>query len=126
MRVLFGCVVAVLVAALGGLIMGEYELLGVMAVVAGVLFGLAVAEAAITVGKSSDWVLVAVAAAAAALGLTWAAYIDAGDRLGLIAGLRWVSSLIALLTAGWWVRSFGSRAVRSPGDPTPPESTPTR
>ncbi len=125
MRVLFGSVVAVLVAVVGGLIMGEYELRGFMAIVAGVLFGLAVAEAAITVGKSSDWVLVGVTGAAAALGLTWAAYIDAGDSLGRVSGLRFVASLIALVSAGWWVRSLGSRAIRSRFAPEPPESTQT-
>jgi hypothetical protein len=112
-RVILGCVVAVLVAALGGLIMGEYELRGPMALLAGVLFGLAVAETAITIGRSSDWVLVAVAALAAFAGLTWAASIDAGDSLARIAVLRWIGSLLALVSAGWWVRSLGSRPVRS-------------
>jgi hypothetical protein len=84
-----------------------------MALLAGVLFGLAVAEAAITVAKSSDWVLVGVAAAAAFLGITWAAAIDAGDSLGRIAAMRWVGSFLALASAAWWVRSLGSRPVSS-------------
>lgn len=126
MRVLFGCVAAVVVAALGGLILGEYELRGLMAIVAGVLFGLLVAEAAITAGKSSDWLLVAVTAAAAALGLTWAAYIERGDSFGRIAGVRWLASVIALVSAGWWVRKFGSRVLRTPSShPEPPAATPT-
>jgi|SRR5690349_24619397 hypothetical protein len=126
MRVILGCVVAVLAAALFGLIMGEYELLGFMALLAGVLFGLAVAEATITIAKSNDWVLVAVTGASAFLGLTWAAYIDAGDSLGRIAGMRWLGSLLALLSAGYWVRALGSRAIRSPFAPEPEafESTP--
>lgn len=101
-------------ALLGGLIMGEYELRGPMALVAGVLFGLAIAEVAITVGKSSDWALVGVSAVSAFVGLTWAAYIDAGDSVGRIAGARWIGSVLALLSAGWWVRSLGSRALHSP------------
>jgi hypothetical protein len=126
MRVIFGCIAAVLVAALGGLIMGEYQLKGLMALAAGLLFGLLVAEAAITVGKSSGWALVGVTALAAAAGLTWAAYIDAGDSFGRIAGMRWVASVLALVSAGWWVRSLGSRVPRSPFAPAPPEpdSTP--
>ncbi len=114
MRVVLGAIAAVVVGALGGLILGEYELRGVMAIVAGVLFGLAVAEAAITAGKSSDWFLVVVAAAAAGAGLTWAAWIDAGNDFALIAGLRWVASAVAALSAGWWVRSLGSRSTSSP------------
>ena len=121
MRVIFGCVVAVLVGALGGLIMGEYQLRGAMALVAGLLFGLAVAEAAITAGKSSDWLLVGVTAAAAFAGLTWAAWIEAGRDFGPVATMRWVGSLLALASAGWWVRSLGSRAVRSPSDAAPQE-----
>lgn len=104
--------------------MGEYQLLGVMALVAGVLFGLAVAEAAITVGKTSDWVLVGVAGVAAFVGLTWAAYIDAGDGLGRVAGMRWVGSFCALVSAAWWVRSFGSRPMRSLLGPEPQEPEP--
>ncbi len=125
MRVIFGCVAAVVVAALGGLIMGEHPLHGVTAVIAGVLFGLFVAEAAITAGRSSDWLLVGVTALAAALGMTWAAYIEAGDRVGWIAGMRWVASGIALVSAGWWVRSLGSRVPRSLLAPAPEESDST-
>lgn len=101
--------------------MGEYELRGVMALLAGVLFGLAIAEAAITVGKSSDWLLVGVAAVAAFAGISWAAYIDAGDSLGRVAGMRWAGSVLALVSAGWWVRSLGSRPVRSLLGPAPQE-----
>jgi len=104
----------VFIGLLGGLIMGEYQLLGAMALIAGLLFGLAVAEVAITLGKSSDWFLVAAAAVAAFGGLTWAAYIEAGDSLGRIAGLRWVGSVLALTSAGWWVRTLGSRSTSSP------------
>jgi hypothetical protein len=121
-RVILGCAVAVLVAALGGVIMGEYELRGPMALLAGVLFGLAVAEAAITVGRSSDWVLVGVTAVAAFVGITWAASIDAGDSFGRIAGLRWAGSVLALASAAWWVRSLGSRPVRSLIGSEPQES----
>jgi hypothetical protein len=120
-RVILGCVVAVLVAAVGGIVMGEYELKGVMALLAGVLFGLAVAEAAITAGRSSDWLLVGVTAIAAFAGLTWAASIDAGDSLGRVAGMRWVGSVLALVSAGYWVRSLGSRPVRRLLDPAPQE-----
>ncbi len=114
MRVVFGALAAILVGLLGGVIMGEYELRGPMALVAGVLFGLAVAEVAIGVGKSSDWPLVTAAALSAFVGHTWAASIDAGDSVGRIAGLRWVGSVLALVSAGWWVRTLGSRALHKP------------
>jgi hypothetical protein len=58
---------------------------------------------------------------AAFLGLTWAASIDAGDSFGRIAGMRWAGSVLALVSAGWWVRSLGSRPVRRLIDSTPQE-----
>ena len=122
MRVIFGCIVAALVAALGGLIMGEYFLSGLMAIVAGVLFGLAVGEAAIAVGKSSGWVLVGVTAAAAFLGFTWSGWIEAGRSFD-IAATRWLGSLLAGASAAWWVRSLGSRPLRSWIDEEPEEAT---
>ncbi len=94
--------------------MGEYELKGGMALLAGVLFGLAIAEVAISVGKTSDLALAITAAVSAFAGITWAAYIDAGDGIGRIATMRWLGSLCAAAAAGFWVRSFGSRAVSSP------------
>ena len=117
MRVVFGCIAAVFVGFFVGLIMGEYELLGVMAIVAGVLFGLAVAEVSITVGKSNDWTLVAVTALSGFFGMTWAAYIDAGDSLGRIAGIRWVAALLAaaerrLVGQKPWVKSTAQSDLR--------------
>ena len=125
MRVIFGAIAAVLLAALGGLIMGEYRLVGLMAVLAGVLFGLAVAELAITVGRSSDWPLVTVTAVAALLGFTWSSWIEAGRAFGPISAVRWLGSLLAFASAGFWVRSLGSRAVRSPYDEEPLDAEPT-
>ena len=122
MRVIFGCLVAVLVSALFGLILGEYQLRGVVALIAGLLFGLAVAEASITTGKTSAWLLVGVSAASAFGGFTWAASIDAGDSLDRIETIRWVGSVLALVSAGWWVRAFGSRVLRSPIDAGPEEA----
>lgn len=116
MRVVSGCIAAIFSGLFFGLIMGEYELLGALALVAGVLFGLAVAEISITVGKSSDWALVAVSAVSAFVGMAWAAYIDAGDSFGRVAGIRWVGAILAGASAGWWVRTLGSRAIHNPNE----------
>src|SRR5688500_9472853 len=96
-----------------------------MALLAGVLFGLAVAEAAITAGRSSDWPLVGVAAVAAFLGFTWAGWIEAGREFGPVPTLRWVGALCALASAGWWVRMLGSRALRSPFAEEPEAASPS-
>lgn len=117
MRVVSGCIAAVFTGLFFGLIMGEYALVGAMAVVGGVLFGLAVAEVSITVGKSSDWALVIAAGASSFVGMSWAAYIDAGDSLSRVAGLRWIGAVLAAASASWWVRTLGSRAVSNPLEP---------
>src|SRR5687768_1865861 len=96
-----------------------------MALLAGVLFGLAVAEAAITAGRSSDWPRVAVSAAAAFAGFTWAAWIEAGRAFGPVPALRWVGAVCALASAGGWVRMLGSRALRSPFAEEPEAATPS-
>lgn len=115
----------VLAGLFAGVIMGEYELRGSTAIIAGLIFGLAMAELAITVGKSSDWALVVAAAAAAFIANTFSAYIDAGDSLGRIASMRWIGSLIAVVSAGYWVRTFGSRAIHNPMRPDSESPEPT-
>lgn len=119
MRVPLGIVAAAVTAAIAGLIMGEYELRGTLPYVAGVLFGLAVAEAAITAGASRSWALAVPAALCAFAGLTWAAKIDAGGDVGRIAGARWIGSVLAAVAAAWWIRQLGGRAASSPPPPTP-------
>lgn len=125
MRVVTGAIAAVFAGLLAGVIMGEYELRGAMAIVAGVIFGLAIAETAITIGKSSDWPLVGIAAASAFGGYTLSAYIDTGSSFGRIAGLRWAGAILALVSAGYWVRSLGSRAVHNPMRPDYESPEPT-
>ena len=130
---MFGAVVAVITGFVFGVIMGEYELRGVTALIAGVLFGLAIAECVITVAKSDEWPLVGITAAAAFLGLTYAAYIDRGGdylsfesgAIGRITVVRWIGSILAGVSAAWWVRNLGSRVIRNPMRPDyeSPEST---
>lgn len=120
MRVVIGCIAALFAALVGGLILGEYELRGIAALVAGLLFGLAVGEAAISAGKTNDWALTVAAGASAFVGLTWAAYIDAGNDAGLIAGARWAGSVLAFASAAAWVRTLGSRAAHSRSTPESP------
>lgn len=125
MRVILGCLAAVTVGFVGGVILGEYRLTGVMALLAGLLFGLALAEAAITAGRSSGWVLVGVTAASSFAGFTWAAWIEVGRDFGPIEPVRWIGAVIALVASGWWVRALGSRPVRSLLFEESEESAPT-
>jgi hypothetical protein len=114
MRHLLGVVAAAVASAFGGLVLGEYELTGAMAVVAAVLFGLAVAEVMVAVGKRAAIPESVAAAGLAAAGFTWAAWIQAGRDWGYVTGLRWAGVPIAAVAAALWVRSSGRRAAGSP------------
>src|SRR4051794_30080268 len=54
MRHLLGVAAAAAAAAFGGLVLGEYELKGAMVFVAAALFGLAVGEILVAVGRRND------------------------------------------------------------------------
>src|SRR6476620_4470379 len=54
MRHLLGVLAAAAAAAFGGLVLGEYELTGVMVFVAAGLFGLAVGEVLVAVARRTD------------------------------------------------------------------------
>lgn len=104
------------VAALGALILGEYEFTGAMPFVAGVLFGLVVAEVVVSVGRWTG-VLPAVAAAVpTAVGLAWAAWIDSGEGLEPWPVLAWAAIALGVVAAGLRAgrSGTGGARVRSP------------
>lgn len=118
MRHLLAVAAGVAVAVVGALILGEYELRGPMAVIAGVLFGLAVAEAIAAVARDAAPRYSLVAAGLAAAGFVWAAWIAAGRVWGFVPGLRWVAAAVAAVAAALWLRSSGRREAGSPDEPS--------
>lgn len=118
MRHLLALLAGVAVAVLGALILGEYELRGVMPVVAGVLFGLAVAEAIVAVGRDVRIELAIAAAVLAAGGLVWSSWIAAGRDWDFVSGARWSAAPIGAAAAALWVRSSGRREADSPDEPS--------
>jgi hypothetical protein len=117
MRHLLGVVAAVIAAAFGGLVLGEYELKGAMLVVAAALFGLAVAEVLVAASRESGPADAALAGVLTALGFAWSSWIQAGRDWGYVTGLRWAGVPIAAAAAALWVRSSGRRAGDSPAEP---------
>ena len=118
MRPLLALVAGVAVAALAALILGEYELNGIMPVVAGVLFGLAVAEAVVAIGRDTRIELAIAAAVFAAAGLVWSSWIAAGRDWDFVTGARWSAAPIGAVAAFLWVRSSGRREADSPDEPS--------
>jgi hypothetical protein len=100
------------VAALGALIVGEYQFKGVAALVIGLLFGLAVAEVVVWLADARPAWLVAATAALTAAGLVWAGWISVRNSHRDIPLGAWLAALVGAVTAA--VRSRGGSA-RSAG-----------
>lgn len=99
LRTVLGMVAAAGAAAIGALILGEYEFTGSLPFVAGPLFGLAVAEVLVGVGRVRT-VPVAVAGGAIAFaGVTWAGWIDSSSGVEPVKGLVWVAAALAATAA---------------------------
>ena len=105
--------VAAVVAALGAVILGEYELVGLRPVLAGVLFGVVVGEVLATLARRGDAYLLGAAALLAEAGLVWATWISTGRDLGLAAGTAWAGVVAGALAAPLWLRSAGRRGART-------------
>ncbi|HMC51412.1 MAG TPA: hypothetical protein VKI64_01545 [Acidimicrobiales bacterium] len=113
MRQLAAVLAGAAVAALGALIVGEYELRGATPVVAGLLFGLVVAEVLLAVGRASNARAAVSGALLSAGGLVWAALISVRNRgTGFPVG-GWVAAALGAVTAAVWIRSSGRRGARS-------------
>ena len=111
-RPILGLVLAAAAAALGALILGEYEFTGSLPWVAGPLFGLVVGEVAAGVGRSRHLALALLVAAFAFGGIAWAGWIDSTQGLEPVKRLVWVSAALAASTA--LVRTAGLRGRSSP------------
>lgn len=108
--------VAAAVAALGALMLGEYEFTGSLPFIAGPLFGLVIGEVVVGVGRSRA-IPVAVGAAAIAFGgIAWAGWIDSTEGVEPVKGLVWVAALIAAAVAA--LRTAGGRRP-GPADAAP-------
>jgi hypothetical protein len=117
MRHVLAAAVAVAASALGALILGEYELAGTTPFVAGVLFGLVVAELVLTVAKPRPEPVAAVAAVAApGLAMVWAAWISAGRTFRFVPHGAWAGVVLASAAAAFWLRSGRRRAVSHADD----------
>lgn len=126
MRSVLGVVAGVAVAGVGALVLGEYAFRGLAVVGSGALLGLFVAEAALAVavasgaGRLPAGALAAVLAGVTAAGLTWAAWISTGHRLGAVGASGWLAvtlgAVAAALRTRWWRTPDRSRPEPAPPD----------
>ncbi|MFL6204265.1 MAG: hypothetical protein ACJ739_02860 [Acidimicrobiales bacterium] len=109
-RALFGLVLGAAVAALGALILGEYEFTGSLPWIAGPLFGLVVGEVVASVGRSRHVAVAAASAGLAFAGIAWAGWIDSTEGIEPVKALAWVAALLAAAAA--FLRVAGVAALR--------------
>lgn len=98
-------VAGALVAAAAALLLGEYPFDGLIVLGSGVLAGLLVAEAVVSVGDWRGPGPAAAAALLAAAGLAWAGWIAEGHDLGRVAPEGWLAVVLGAAAAGlraWW------------------------
>jgi len=106
-----------LVAALGAVVLGEYDLRGTTAVIGFPLYGVAVAEVALAIGKTLGLASQVAIAASVAAGLSGALWISFGHfRNGFVPPtLSWVMLAAAAAAAVAWSRSSRRRSGSGPG-----------
>jgi hypothetical protein len=100
-----------LAAALGALILGEYEFTGTMPLFAGVLFGLVVAEVVVSVSGAAGPLLAAAATLLSAAGLGWAGWLDSNQGVEKVHAGVWVAVVLGAIAA--WCRVAGLPKVRA-------------
>jgi hypothetical protein len=117
MRPVLALVVGAATAAFGAVILGEYQLAGITGLIAGALFGLAVAEVVLTVGGPGllriESVAMGAAAAFTAAGLVWAAWISAGHDWGYVPNGGWIGVVVGAALSPWWLRGGTRRIARA-------------
>jgi len=119
-RSVLAVVAALVVTMLGAAILGEYQFDGLTGAVAGLIYGIFVAEAAVAVAKRGSGWLAVVCAVLAVGGLGWAIRASIGPRASVpadIPGFGWVALVLAGAGAAVRARSSGRRAGDSPSEP---------
>lgn len=121
MRQLLALAAGAATAAIGAQVLGEYELAGVTAVVAGTVFGLVVSEVVVSVGRRQDLALALATAVLVAAGLVWAAWIWTGRHWSALRGGAWLAVGLGVAVALVWVAGPRVRDAERPGDGTSPD-----
>lgn len=113
LRALLGLLCGAATAALGALILGEYEFTGTLPYVAGPLFGLVIGEVVVSVGRARSWPVGLLTAALAFGGIAWAGWIDSSEGVEPVKSLVWVAAALAALAA--LLRTIRLRRPAAPG-----------
>jgi hypothetical protein len=119
-RPVLAVLAALVVTAVGAAILGEYQFDGLTGAVAGLIYGVFVAEAAVAVARRGSTWLAIVCAVLAVGGLGWAIRASIGPRAsvpGDFPGYGWAALVLAAGGAAFRARSSGRRAGGSRTEP---------
>ena len=108
MRLIVSLVAGAAVAALGAAVLGEYAFDGLAVVGSGVVLGLFVARAVVTVAKGGSRTGAAAAGVLTATGLLWAAWISTGHRLGTVGWEGWTAVVVGAAVSAFRARPPGA------------------
>jgi hypothetical protein len=113
---------AAALAALGGVILGEYTLNGSLAIVGGLLYGLVVGEVVVAVERRPSPFGAAAALAFPPVGWAWSLWISTGHHLHYASGLQWTVALVSAVAGLVWTvtgRRVVDRGAVPPGGQEP-------
>jgi hypothetical protein len=119
MRTLLAVSAAAGVSALGGAILGEYTLANLVAVVACVLFGVVVGEAAVVPRRSPGRLVLGTAALFPPVAWVWSLWISTGHHLGYASVAQWAATPFAGAAAVAWAATAARVGGSRPGGPDP-------
>lgn len=95
MRTLLALLGSAALAALGGAILGEYTLTGVLAIVGTLLYGVVVGEAVIVLERRPTVPTMAGATVFSPVGWVWSLWISTGHHLHYATPAQWVGAAVA-------------------------------
>lgn len=114
MRPLLALLSGVVVGVIAAAVLGEYDFDGWAVLGSGLLVGLFVAEAVVTVGQGGSRLRASACAAIAVGAMVWAGWIASGHRLGTVGWKGWASVALAA----------GAAAIRARPTAAAPNSRP--
>jgi hypothetical protein len=120
-RVVVGLVVGAAAAAVGGVLLGEYDFEGMLPWLAGPIMAVVVAELAAEIGRRRTAAVGAIAGALAGGGLLWAAWISTGEGLEPLPATVWPAMALAVGAGAAWLGVGSSSQRRAAEAPVSPE-----
>lgn len=104
MRLILSLAAGAAVAVVGAAVLGEYTFAGPAVVGSGIVLGLFVAEAVVTVARTGRAVLALGSGTLTAAGMAWAGWISSGHRLSTVGWEGWTA-----IAVGAGVAAFRAR-----------------